>query len=51
MVNHKNISLIKSGVRIIGFLFILARDFTNGAVILMVAEVFGIIEENYEIGD
>ena len=43
-MNHQTISFIKSAVRIIGFLSLIPFPFV-GVVILVVAEVVGIIEE------
>jgi hypothetical protein len=47
MSNHKIISLIKSIVRILGYLAIFFIPIT-GIVLLIVAEIIGIIEEKYE---
>lgn len=41
---HNKISFLKSGVRIIGFAFLPVSLFTS-AVLLVLAEVFGILEE------
>jgi hypothetical protein len=41
---HKQISFLKSGIRIAGY-FILPFDLGVGAVVLVLSEVIGIIEE------
>ena len=41
---HKIVSFIKSGIRIAGFVFLLSSVFT-GAILLVLAEVFGVVEE------
>jgi len=46
-MNHKNISIAKSIVRVIGFLF-LVIDVGIAVGILITAELLGIIEEKYE---
>lgn len=47
MRRHKVISYVKSGVRIgASFLFI-AGHFTAGAIVLIIAEIGGIVEEVY----
>jgi hypothetical protein len=43
---HKQISFIKSGVRILGYLAIFWIPIT-GIVLLIVAEIVGIVEEFY----
>lgn len=47
MKNHKTISFIKSLIRIIGLL-ILISDLVLGVLVLVGAELIGIIEEEYE---
>jgi len=44
---HKKISLIKSIIRIAGFILMLV-SFPLAIGILILAEVFGILEEQYE---
>jgi hypothetical protein len=46
-MSHKNISFIKSVVRIFGYAFA-AKGLFIGWVILVVAEGIGIMEEKYE---
>lgn len=41
---HKTVSFIKSGIRIVGFVFLPTSVFT-GAILLALAEVLGIVEE------
>jgi len=44
MLNHKNVSFVKSGLRIAGFV-VLYNAPLLGAVLLIVAELLGIAEE------
>jgi len=44
---HSKISYVKSFVRIFGFLFLISQEFFSAALILIIAEVIGIIEEFY----
>tara|TARA_Y100000034_G_C6676453_1_gene297205 strand:+ start:92 stop:241 length:150 start_codon:yes stop_codon:yes gene_type:complete len=41
---HQIISFIKSGIRIIGYIFI-PFDLVTAAIILVISEVIGIVEE------
>ena len=45
---HTLMSFIKSGIRIVGFVS-LTMDIQIGAIILIVAEVIGILEEKDEV--
>lgn len=45
---HTEISFTKSLVRIIGFIAIASGSIIAGAIILIVVEIIGIIEELYE---
>jgi hypothetical protein len=45
---HTEISFIKSIVRIIGFIAVACGNIISGSIILIVAEIIGIIEELYE---
>lgn len=42
--NHKIVSFIKSGVRIVGYCY-LPFDITIGVIILVISEIIGILEE------
>lgn len=44
---HAKISYIKSFIRIIGFLFLI-KSIILGSIILIIAELVGILEEFYE---
>ena len=41
---HQKLSFIKSGVRVGGFIWLML-DVTVGAVLLIIAEVIGVVEE------
>ena len=41
---HQQISFLKSGVRIIGYMF-LPINIASAAVLLIIAEIIGIVEE------
>jgi len=41
---HQTVSFVKSGLRIVGFLLLL-ESLLGGIILLIVAEVLGIIEE------
>lgn len=43
--HHKMISFLKSGIRIVGFLFLSMGNFYAAGMILAFAEIFGILEE------
>jgi hypothetical protein len=45
---HTEISFMKSIVRIIGFIALSCNNIISGSIILIVAEIIGIIEELYE---
>lgn len=45
---HKKMSYIKSGVRILGYVFLMVGGVALGAILLLGAEVVGILEERYE---
>jgi len=47
-MTHKQISYIKSIVRIIGYLFLLSPCLCLGVIILIISELFGIFEEKNE---
>ena len=42
---HKMISFLKSGIRLIGFLYLSTGNFYIAGMILAFAEIFGILEE------
>lgn len=42
---HFYISIVKSIIRIVGCLYLLRGDCFSGGVILLVAEIIGIVEE------
>ena len=41
---HQQISFLKSGIRIVGYIF-LPIDIASAAVLLIISEIIGIIEE------
>ena len=43
-MTHKQISFIKSGIRIVGYI-LLVPNLTLGMIVLVVSEVVGILEE------
>ena len=45
--NHAKISYVKSAIRIIGF-FVLLSNLPLGVLLLVGAEIVGIIEESFE---
>lgn len=45
IMNHKNVSLIKSVIRIAAFCFLAYCAFQEAAVLLIIAESLGILEE------
>ena len=47
MTNHKLISFIKSGIRILGYIAIFFIPI-EGLILLILAEILGILEEKYE---
>jgi len=47
MTKHKKISLIKSYIRIIGYILLVFNIYL-GILILIISELLGIIEEKYE---
>lgn len=47
LMNHRNISLAKSFIRIIAGVYLININFAAG-LLFIVAEVLGILEEQYE---
>lgn len=47
MTYHKQMSQIKSWLRIIGYVFLLI-NFLEGVLILIASEIFGLLEERKE---
>jgi len=45
--NHKRISFIKSLIRMVGYLVAIS-ELSTGLIILLIAELLGIVEEHYE---
>mgnify|MGYP007070562206 CR=1 FL=1 len=45
LMNHQIFSFIKSGFRIIGLLMIVSNLILEGLILLILAEVLGILEE------
>ena len=43
--HHKMISFLKSGIRLIGFLYLSTGNFYIAGMILAFAEIFGVLEE------
>jgi hypothetical protein len=44
-MNHRNVSLVKSALRIAACYFLAYYDLQYAAVLLVVAEVLGVVEE------
>ena len=45
MMNHFNVSMVKSGIRILGFFALACSWFIAAGVLLITAEGLGILEE------
>jgi len=45
IMNHKNVSLVKSALRLVAFYFLAYYDLQIAAILLGLAEVLGIAEE------
>jgi len=45
IMNHRNVSLVKSGLRIAACYFLAYCSFQEAAVLLALAEVLGVVEE------
>jgi len=45
IMNHRNVSLVKSGLRIAACYFLACCSFQEAAVLLALAEVLGVVEE------
>jgi uncharacterized membrane protein YdfJ with MMPL/SSD domain len=43
--NHFNVSMIKSAVRILAFLFLIYGSFIMAGLLLIAAEILGVVEE------
>jgi len=47
-MNHFNVSIIKSAIRIIACIILMSGDFITAGLLLGIAEVFGVVEEIVE---
>ena len=43
--NHFNVSMIKSAVRILAFLFLIYGSFIMAGLLVIAAEILGVVEE------
>lgn len=47
-LTHKNVSFLKSGLRILAGLFLIGSIFVGAGLLLIIAEALGILEEVVE---